>query len=249
MIVDFLVSTLGFLQIRKELSGNSKFFGLTSTQQSVLSQINMCFFVLFITSVFIFKIPSIFLLIVIGIFIFSLKFLSFLAQKWIESLLPALYLELLEEMILSMQVGSSVKNALQTALTRRIGWERHLWSSALEVMEGKTDLFRIQSKKKQKIFKELCDLSQEKYKILDFAKLLRHQLRIELNLRRKSRQASQQAVMQATMLSVFYLLGVVFLTLRFGFFSYPRILIGSFFLFSSGLMGMWWLMRRQKWEI
>lgn len=249
MIIDFLISALGFLQIRNELSGNFKFFGLTSTQQSVLSQINVCFFALLITSVFIFKLSSLILVIVIGIFIFSLKFLSLLAQRWIESLLPALYLELLEEMILSMQIGFSVKNALQATLVRRSGWEKHLWASSLDVMEGKTDLSRIQSQKKRKIFKELSDLSQEKYKILDFAKLLRHQLRIELNLRRKSRQASHQAVMQATMLSLFYLCGVIFLIMRFGFFSYPRVLAGSFFLFLCGLLGMWWLMRRQKWEI
>ena len=249
MIIDFLISTLGFLQIRNELSGNFKFFGLTSTQQSVLNQISVVFFALFIMNVFIFKLSSLILVGVIGIFIFSLKFLSLLAQKWIENTLPALYLELLEEMILSMQIGLSVKNALQTALFRRIGWEKHLWASALEVIEGKIDLSRVQSKKKQRIFTELYDLAHEKYKVLDFAKLIRHQLRLELNLRRKSRQASHQAMMQATMLSLFYLVGVLFLMLKFGFFSYPRIILGSFVLFLTGLGCMWWLMRRQKWEI
>ncbi|MFN8944244.1 MAG: hypothetical protein ACK5WZ_06430, partial [Pseudobdellovibrionaceae bacterium] len=63
------------------------------------------------------------------------------------------------------------------------------------------------------------------------------------------RQASQQARTQSILLSLFYLLGVIFLTTRFGFSTYPRILLGSFVLFLLGLVLMWWMTRRQKWDL
>ena len=249
MIVEILISILGFLLFRNELLGNFKYFGLTLKQQSTFMQISVVFFALLTAFVFIFSISSLILIFIIGLFIFSLKFLSFFVEKWIETSLPHLYLEILDEIILSVQVGSSVKSALQKSLAHREGWQHHLWSSALDVMTGKLDLEQIRSKNKRKVFQELCELINEKFKLLDTIKLIRHHLKMELNLRRKSRQASQQARTQSILLSLFYLLGVIFLTTRFGFSTYPRILLGSFVLFLLGLVLMWWMTRRQKWDL
>jgi Flp pilus assembly protein TadB len=249
MIIEILISIFGFLLIRNEFAGNFKYFGLTTKQQSLWIQSAVVFFTLLSALVFIFEIKSIILVLIIGIFILILKFLSSFVEKRIEATLPALYLELLDEIILSLQVGSSVKTALQKSISYRSGWQKHLWSSVLEIMAAKQDLSQIRSQVQQRIFRELCDLANEKYKIIESTKLIRNQLRLESNLRRKSRQASQQALTQAGLLSLFYISGASFLIFRFGIIQYAPLLLGSFFLFLSGLFIMWWLLRRHKWDL
>lgn len=249
MIIEILIAIFGFLLIRNEFVGNFKYFGLTSEQQSLWIQWTVVFFALTSVVAFICKFKSIILVLIFGSFLFLLKFFSFFIEHRIEAALPSLYLELLEEIILSLQVGCSIKAALQKSIAYRNGWQKHLWSSALEVLASNHELSQVKSPIKQKIFRELCDLANEKYKLIESVKLIRNQLRLECNLRRKSRQASQQALTQAGLLSLFYLCGAGFLLYKFGIVQYAMLLMGSLFLFSLGLFTMWWLLRTQKWDL
>lgn len=249
MIIEILTSVVGFLLTRNEMFGNFKYFGLTTKQQSVWTQISIIFFLFLLLSTLVFEVSSIILVLMNGLLILFLKLLSFFTEKWIESALSRFYLEILDEIILSLQVGFSVKSALQKAIQHQSGWRKHLWRSALDVMNGKTDLKNIKSRQKQKIFRELCDLSTEKYKVLDSAKSIRDYLRLDLHLRRRSRQITQQVRTQAALLSLFYLAGAAFLIFQFGIFQYKTILLSSFFLFLTGVVLMFWLARRSSWNL
>lgn len=184
---------------------------------------------------------------------FILFLLLFLSPKAIELFLEGKLRNsaviFLDQIILTVQAGASLRTAIKYATDQETGWRHHELLKAYSSLILADEPVPLRSDFLQELFSELRWIDQTRARVLEQIKSLRWHYKVQEDFRRKSGQVSQQSRIQAIVVSILYVALLIFNVYHFGFFKNMKLIGVSFCLFTAGLILVFAIGRRIKWKV
>lgn len=244
-MISILVSIIGFAIIKYEFQEIFRDFGL----KKVFFNPTLFFLsvmLLIITKKYFFE-PLWVWFFVVLIFFFVYFFPFFLKLK-LEAEIKENILTFLDNIILNLQMGLSLRAASVKASEEFVGWKRTQFQLLVNGMfwGQKKELFL--SKSLKKLHDEIQKIEITKTKILEQLKSYREQQKMEQNLRHRSRQITMNLKIQSIVMTILYFLIGIFIFSNFETAHSKKILFLSVFFFSVGHFLVFLISRRFKWK-
>lgn len=244
-MISILVSTIGFVIIKHEFEEIFHDFGL--------KKVNFHPTIIFFTIVLLlltkkyFHQPLLLWFFVMIMFILVYFFPVFLKSK-MESEIKENILKFLDNIILNIQMGMSLRSSCIKASEEFNGWKRTQFQLLVTSVfwEQKKEIFT--SKSLKKLHQEIMKIENTKTKILEQLKSYRQQQKMEQNLRHRSRQITMNLKIQSIVMTVLYFLIGFFIFSNFETTNSKKILILSAIFFSLGHFLVFLIGRRFKWK-
>jgi hypothetical protein len=241
----FLISFFGFII-------NIRFFSaIFSRFHLEKKNLTRFFYLLLIFDLFVITISDSALVIWLwNAFIFFLiQFSPRVMEFWLEKRLRDITVTILDQIILSIQTGTSLRSAIKITAEREKGWIKYELLKAHSAFFISDDPAPLKFKILQELFDEFKWIDHSRAKTLDQLKNLRWHYKILEDFRRKSGQVSQQAKTQAVVVTFLFVALLIFNICHFGFYENIRLIFFASFLFSVGLILIFILGRRFKWKV
>ncbi len=176
-----------------------------------------------------------------------------LSPRWVEVHLERSLRDycvfFLDQVILSVQVGSSLRNSIKTVAEQEKGWKHYELMKAHAALFLSEESAQLRSPVLKELFEELKWIDSSRVRTLEQLKSLRWHHHVQLEFRRKSGQVAQQTRIQAVVVSILYVALLAFNIAHFGFFENLQLLTMSAVFFVIGLILIFLLGRRIKWKV
>lgn len=158
------------------------------------------------------------------------------------------FVDFLDRVILQVRSGQSFQNSLEVSNTKTPHSSRMKLEKIIEAVhfsqkiETSNDFVR-------EIFDELGSVQRFPHKTLDRLCAYRRKIKIEDDFRRRSGRIIRQVRIQITFLLIMYAAVLFYVTSRFGFAENLKIILWSLALFTTGMVGFFYLGVKKQWKI
>lgn len=245
MITSFLFSAFGFMFVHRILSWLQKYKFISDKLKQKLSVILFIFvFCLFFFSK---NSPSQIWLAFLLIF-FCIIMIPVYVEFQRRNCFNKTLISNIDLILLQMISGKSFRESLLIFLGQKDS-SNHIFSEiCAQIYSNQVRGLITTSKNATRIFEEFIKIDQSTHKRIEKLKSLRHSIKIDEKFRQKSRTAQMQARAQSLVLSVLYLLALIYFFINYNFKSNFQLLLLSIALFLLGTIWIWKLGRSLKWK-
>lgn len=155
---------------------------------------------------------------------------------------------ILDEVILTMQSGATLRIAMQTVISKESGFLKVQLQEILNQIVFPENVLTIQDPNILRILKEFLEVDQARAKSLDQLKSFRRILNLEKEFDRKESQIQASVQMQMGLMLILFCALLAFVGNKFGFAQNLGIIGLSVMLFIGGLIIMYFVGRNRKWQ-
>lgn len=246
MFIFFLVSLVGHALVHRRFLSMAREFSLSHQLIRTISLINFCVIIVF--SIIIAPAHST-LWLFIGILLITLKFFPHIFRFFLIARLRSALIPFLDCVILNLQAGKSFRFSLQLSIEMQSGWVRHQLAEVCESLHMSKNVIALKSNLLKGFRDELVEIDQSQVRCVEQVRALRRSLKMQEDFRRRSGQVTQQIKMQAIIVTVLFVLLLVFVIMQFGFTPHRLWIFLSSFVFFVGLVWIFFMGRRIKWTV
>ncbi len=244
MLISIMLTSLGYVYVYRILGSSLKKIGLFNYHAHIF----LSFVVLMLIS-FIFLGPHpIWLWLSFGTIFLFIKSSPQIFFRYMETLIQRHTLRILDHMVLGVQSGHSLRVSLAALAAQESSLLRvslHNLFHAIEYDSAPADLGTATL---ARLFEELMRIEKSQSKCADQLRALRKRVKTIEDFRRRSGQVTMQIRMQAAISALLYLGLLAFMISQFGFFAYRGLILLSGSLFLSGLVTVFVIGRRVRWN-
>lgn len=172
-----------------------------------------------------------------------------LLELHLERVLRRKILVFLDQILMSLQAGMSLRGAIQSIIDYEVGWEKIELTKAYSAMLLGAEKKHLRSQILTELFDELRLIDQKRAKTIEQIRSLRWRYEILENFRRKSGQVSQQTRIQSFVLTILYVALLLFSHRNFDLTKYIYLTVASVTLFLAGFALVFILGRKISWKI
>jgi hypothetical protein len=172
-----------------------------------------------------------------------------LIERHLERKLKRSVVTILDQLLLTVQTGASLRSAIKSHVERERGWRHYELMKAYSQLILVDEAASLSSEVLRDLFEELKWIDQSRTRVLEQLKSLRWHYKVQEDFRRKSVQVAQQTRIQAFVVSCLYVALLAFNIFHFGFLENIKLILASLFLFSIGVVSVFILGRRIKWKV
>lgn len=246
MYISILIFCGGFWFVVRILEEN-KYQNLFSRQQRNL----FLFFFLFLEVIMFMKMSqnSFLLWIFVCLLLYFFKKAPLFVEKYYIRNLHQLILMFIDEVVLQMQSGKSLRSSLLSVIKKQQGWFR---DQLLEMHNQILSVDRVSVVSIAQIHAlkiELIEIDQQNNKCIENLKIYRRFLKMKEDFRRKAYQASAQTTAQMLITSLIYLGLLFFVITQFGFLKNIKIISISFVLMAFSMGLTLYIRKSFKWKL
>lgn len=193
--------------------------------------------------------PLLVWLIIVVIFL-SPFMLNRLMSRFLEGKVKKKLLSVLDYLIISMRSGISLRQSIKNCASDNSGYLRVLLSEFVLSIELRKNRINIaQNQQIHIFFNEIELIDQVAMRQIERLKSLKHRIYTEEKFRQKSRKATMQARAQAWIISIIFLLLVLFVSYEFGFYKNFKLIFWSSLIFTIGLFFVCNIGRNYQWKL
>jgi Flp pilus assembly protein TadB len=243
MNVSILLTTLGFVFAHRILSSSLQNIGLSNLRSRI-------FLILALLMIFFFVIWSLqpmFLWFFFGIIFILLRFLPHFFSRYQEKLIQSQMLRLLDQLILGVQSGQSLRSSLVTMTRQESSLLRVSLENLVHAIVFENSSAGLKSESLKNLFEELSRIEKSQSKSADQLKSLRKNLKVLEDFRRRSGQVTLQIRMQSAISALLYAGLLFFMITQFGFYQHRGLIVASATLFFGGMVTVFVIGRKFQW--
>ncbi len=170
-------------------------------------------------------------------------------ERRLEFKLKTETVNFLDQVVLSVQSGDSLRNSIRSVSDREKSWKRFELQRAYTQFILAEKPAPLRSAALQALFEELRFIDQGRVRTLEQLKSLRWHYKVQEDFRRRSIQVTQQTRIQTFVVTLLYLALLAFNIFHFGFFENIKLVLFSMTFFVAGVCLVFILGRRVKWKI
>jgi hypothetical protein len=244
MLISFLLTSVGFVFAHRILATSLKKIGYLNHHPRVF--VILAGFVLFFFITMGSRPTLLWLL--IGTILILLKSLPAFFSQYQEFLVQKNTLRILDHLVLGVQSGQSLRTSLQVLSARESSLLRIPMQNLVHAVTLENSSASLESPTLKKLYEELSRIEKSQSKFAEQLRALRRQTKTLKDFRRRSGQVTMQIRMQALVSAVLYVALLVFIIAQFGFFENRRLILASALLFFGGLVTVFVIGRRNRWN-
>lgn len=245
MWLSFLVSYIGFLVL---LRMNSLIINSIGTSEKKLSVFVLFFSLILSFFAEVFAFSSLFTWMIVTFLILVSPFATIYLKKTREKQLPQRCLICLDQFLLVLKAGGSLRAAIEQIESTERSWFKPFMGELKRSIQYKSQA-QTNSKWFKSWSKEILEIETSQVKTIDQLEALRRQIRSELQAKKKISQVTSGPRFQAWFMSALFI-GLNFYSLGSGFDKkIAPLLILAWILFISGILLTLLLMRSIKWKV
>lgn len=199
--------------------------------------------------VLIFKDPEVLIFIYIGCFLITFILFFLLFDQIMQKIFKNMKIQVLESIILQIRVGNSPQKAVFNVYQQFKPLEKIIFEPFLYIFLDQTSEKSIRCSFATDYFKELGFILTSQTRVIDQLLSFKDGLKIQENFRRKSKQVTQQIRAQAVVTFFVYVLMFVLSYTHLQLDKYPMIIIISIGMFTFGLISIFYMGRKIKWQV
>lgn len=243
MIVSILLTNVGIAFAHRRLQSSLQQMGLTNLHARVFPVVAalMIFFFMIWRSC-----PGRLWLFFGAIFVL-LKLLPTVFSHYQEKLIQTQTLRVLDQLILGVQAGQSLRVSLSALIRQEASLLRIPLENLAHAMVFENSSASLKSKALRDLFNELSRIEKSQAKCADQLRSLRKNLKTLESFRRKSGQVTLQIRMQALISALLYAGLLLFVITQFGFRPHQGLIVASGILFFGGMVTVFVIGRRLRW--
>lgn len=245
--MSFLVSIIGFSIIFRQFRIVCADFQLRQNFSFIIYLCLAAFSILFFV---IFQDQWIKLWLFFGIFLGTLKFFAFFLKYHAERSLEERIPQFIDSLLVGISAGKSFRSSYQQALMMEPSWFAKQWMMILERLEVGGELESLGIRASSDFADNLKVVDSTPMRQKEQLLFLRKQYSLKLHFRRRSGQLLTQMKWQVGIMSVMYVLLLIFVVTNFGYTKNLQILLISHIIFIAGVFFSAFLIHRGiKWNI
>ncbi|WP_413582961.1 hypothetical protein [Bdellovibrio sp. HCB288] len=245
MITFFMLSMFGQALVQRSLANIAREFAISQRTSRSLMILNL----VAITFIAALSDSAVSLWLFFGILLISLKFFPEIFRIFLTQRLSMAVIPMLDNLILGLQAGKSFRQSLHVAIESQSGWQRNQLREIYNSVVTAEIVIATKSARIKDLQADLLEIDRSQTRVIDQAKALRRQYKVEENFRRRSGQVTQQIKMQAIIVTALYCALLAFVFVQFGFARHRFLILGSLFMFVFGLIIIFSVGRRMKWKV
>lgn len=243
MILSFLLTSVGFVFAYRILTTSLQNIGFSN----LITRLFPGFAALMILLFIFWRFHPTHLWLFFGTIFILLKLLPYFFSRYQEKLIQSHLLRLLDQLILDVQSGLSLRSALTKLSTQESSLLRVSWGNLAHAIIYEDSAAGLQSETLKNLFEELRRIDRSQSKCADQLRSLRKNLKTLENFRRRSGQVSLQIRMQAALSALLYVGLLLFVITQFGFYPHRTLIMVSGTLFFAGMVTVFVIGRRLRW--
>jgi Flp pilus assembly protein TadB len=239
------VSFVGLAIAYRSVQNFSNEFALS--RQACRSFLSLNLFIIILASYF-FTSP-IFYWLFIGILLITLKFFPNYLRFFLNARLQRQLVWFMDSVVLGIQGGKTFRMAFREAAENQTGWMKIQFVEIYNSILISKNLIDSKSSVISSFQREILDIANSHSRCLERSKSLRQHLKMIEDFRRRSGLVTQQIKIQALIVTALYLGLLLFVIIKFGYFSNRTFINFSFILFICGIAGIFLMGRQFKWKV
>ncbi|MFZ4403118.1 MAG: hypothetical protein ACOYOK_03370 [Pseudobdellovibrionaceae bacterium] len=246
MIMHFLFSFIGYIVSYRIFLESMKNISLAKNKAQIFVKINVVLALMDAISFFISIQWGFFFLFIQVIFY---KSMPWLLNRYLESKLASIRIDLLDQILLSLQSGKDFKFSVREAIDFQPQGLRLLLNDIyIEIFLNEKSNMEVKNRI-QSFFVELKEIAYLQTKVAENIRHYRSQLRLQEKFRHKSGQITLQARIQAGLMAMLYFSLLIFVINYFEWHQHKKIIVGSFICFVVGQTLILNIGRSYKWKM
>jgi Flp pilus assembly protein TadB len=244
MHVSILITSLGFLFAHRILHSSLHRIGFSNQHPRLflISALAMITFFAFRSTH-----PAELWLCFVG-FLILLKLLPYFFSQFLEKQICKHSLRIIDQLVLRVQSGHSLRSSLNLLAAGESSLLRIPLQNLLHAIAVENSVAGLQSPQLRILFEELSRIERSQTKCADQLKAYRRHLKTLEDFRRRSGQVSLQIRMQAVISAVLFAALLLFMITQFGFSAHRSLIFASTALFLTGLVTVFVIGKRAKWN-
>jgi hypothetical protein len=244
MLTSITLTSLGFVFAYRILGSSLQKIGFSNHHARIFlfSAGLMLFFFIFVGSR-----PAL-LWFFFGTILVFIKSLPYFFSRYLEILIQRHTLRMVDRLVLGVQSGQSLRTSLKQLATQESSLLRIPWQNLYHAITFENSLAGLGSPSLRRLGEELGRIERSQSKCADQLRALRKQIKTLQDFRRKSGQVTMQIRMQAAVSALLYVALLLFMTTQFGFYGNRGLILASGALFSGGLVTVFVIGRRNRWN-
>lgn len=183
-----------------------------------------------------------------GVFLILIKFLPQFFSQFLEKQLGRHTLRIIDQLVLEVQSGHSLRSSLHAVASGESSLLRVSLQNLVHAITVENSSAGLSSAKLRGLFDELSRIERSQTKCADQLKSFRRHLKTLEDFRRRSGQVSLQIRMQALVSAALYIALLLFMITQFGFREHRGVIFVSGALFLTGLVTVFVIGKRAKWN-
>jgi phosphatidylserine synthase len=183
-----------------------------------------------------------------GLFLILINFLPHFFSQFLEKQIGRHSLRIVDQLLLGVQSGHSLRSSLHAMAAGESSLLRIPLQNLVHAIAVESSSSGLSSAKLRVLFEELSRIERSQSKCGEQLKAFRRHLKTLEDFRRRSGQISLQIRMQAVVSAVLYVALLAFIVTQFGFFQHRGLILISAMLFLSGLVTVFVIGKRAKWN-
>lgn len=244
MIVSFLLTSVGFTFIHRILRTSLDKIGFPNLHSRLflfLTGLMLTFYVIAGSC-------PLKLWLLFGMISILVKCLPQCFSYYQEFLIQKHLLRFLDQLVLGVQSGQSLRTSLQSLSAGESSLLRIPLQNFVHALTFENSANGLRSNTLRSLFGEMNRIEKSQSKCADQLRAMRKQIKTMKDFRRRSGQVTMQIRMQAAVSAVLYLALLFFMITQFGFYPNRRIILASAILFGAGLVTVFVIGRRNRWN-
>lgn len=244
MLISIMLTSLGYVYINRILGSSLKKIGFFNYQKHIFLSLVVVMLIFFM-----FLSPHpIWLWFSIGIIFLIIKIAPHLFFRYLETLIQRQTLRILDHMVLGVQSGHSLRVSLAALATQESSLLRIPLENLYHAIAFDSAVEDLGSATLARLFEDLMRIEKSQSKCADQLRSLRKRVKTIEDFRRRSGQVAMQIRMQAAISALLYIGLMAFMISQFGFLAYRALILLSGVLFLSGLVTVFVIGRRVRWN-
>jgi hypothetical protein len=184
-----------------------------------------------------------------GIILILIKLSPYLFSQFLEKQINKHTLRIIDQLVLGVQSGQSLRSSLHALTAGESSLLRFSLQNLLHAIAVENSSEGLQSRQLKNLFDELSRIERSQSKCAEQLKAFRRHIKTLEDFRRRSGQVSLQIRMQALVSAALFAGLLLFMVTQFGFSSYRGLILTSSTLFLIGLVTVFVIGKRAKWNI
>lgn len=245
LMIIFLLSYVG---IKSAIWTNHAAISSFGISEKKLSQWCQLFAVFVSFFYFWFSISLFQVWIFIVLLVLSSPIFTFWLRTWRSEQIPQRCLREMDQILLNLKMGQSIRQALALSLQKETSWFR---TFLIELQKG----FELhsspitESKWFNKWAHELMEIEKSRVKVVEQMEVIRRGIKVELDFKRKMKRVTDGPKMQAIFMSLLFL-ALNFLSFKSVSMEQMKVLIPiSWVFFLVGIILSWSVVRLFRWKV
>jgi hypothetical protein len=183
-----------------------------------------------------------------GIILIFIKLSPYLFSQFLEKQIGKHTLRIIDQLVLGVQSGHSLRSSLHSLAAAEASLLRVSLQNLVHAIVVENSSAGLKSPQLMTLFDELSRIERSQSKCAEQLKAFRRHLKTLEDFRRRSGQVSLQIRMQALVSAALFAGLLLFMITQFGFSAYRGLILTSTALFLTGLVTVFVIGKRAKWN-